>query len=1159
MTVATDPPGPRQRTPLAVVLVPALGLALAPAPRAGAQAAARVPGLPDLGAEWRWVDFGAEAGLPAGGVQEMVEVDTVPWVRAATGVAWYDGFQWRPATVDGVPLAGQATSLALNGTGVLVVEGGRVYRGDVGGFAPVAVDGLGPRDRPVRAIPIGDGTLILTTDGAIPAAWRVRDGRASRIEGLPRLVDARSLWLTRAGHAWLDTREGVWEWTGSTWVARDPLKSADRLGSLVVEGPSGLGFLYRGGHEDDGGLFRFRDGGPLAREAEEGDNVLWSGDVSASDVAILAYETGDVRAYSHGAWHSLTLPPSRGSGVRFVHISPSGDLWFGSGRGLHLYRRSRSRWSVIRAPFPSPTNRINGILVDRDTSMWLATGGGVLRHSRSGASSWMVSAGGVPLAGLTGIAQGGDGSIWLTSGSTFQGAVRWSGKTWTHLGTAEGLDVGHVHRVFTAPDGTLWMASLGRPDGTGAGVYRRLADGTVDDVTARLRMPRERTYAVAWGPEGTTWVAGAGGLHRIRGDSVRDYPDPVGAAGDRAALWDVAVDGSGHPWVAFNPAGSRGIGFLDDDGSFRSLLPPGPDAVRRVWSLLFDVDGSLWVGTEGGVLSYRDGTWARFDEATGLPSVNVWPLALHPDDLLIGTKGGGLVAMNRGEAHDPPPRLVVDRITVDRPSATLRFAALSYWGELPASAVEARHRLDGGAWTGWSTSRQEVFGNLGPGSHTVEVQAKGLYGQLSAPEAATFQVPLPLPLRPGFALPVGTLLVLLAATGVAAARRRRRHGVELMEREERLRELVETAPDAIGILDMARRRFVDANENALALLGLSRERLPEVHPERLGPARQPDGTASREMFLSLVDRALAGEVCVSPWTVVNAAGEAVPCEIRLARLTSGRAPLVRVSLVDMRESLAAERRRAELEEQLRQSQKLEAVGQLTGGVAHDFNNLLTVIRGNLELLDEETHLDPESRGLVTGALEAAERSARLTQRLLAFSRRQTLAPEPLDPRSLLHGLEELFRRSLGETIRLAIDVHPGTWEVLVDRAQLENALLNLVVNARDAMPAGGTIVIEACNVPREELEGPESDRLPPGDYVRLSVVDDGTGMSADVLDRVFDPFFTTKPVGKGTGLGLSMVYGFIAQSGGTVTVDSVVSEGTAVNLVLPRAEPQDAG
>jgi len=246
--------------------------------------------------------------------------------------------------------------------------------------------------------------------------------------------------------------------------------------------------------------------------------------------------------------------------------------------------------------------------------------------------------------------------------------------------------------------------------------------------------------------------------------------------------------------------------------------------------------------------------------------------------------------------------------------------------------------------------------------------------------------------------------------------------------------------------------------------------------------------------------------------------------------------------------------RKQAEEALRQAQKIEAIGQLTGGIAHDFNNLLAVVMGNLELLRKRLPQDERMARLVESALEGAQRGAALTQRLLAFARRQDLRPAPVDVPVLVRGMTDLLQRSLGPTVRVRTHFPLHLPPAQVDANQLEMALLNLAVNARDAMPEGGALDIMA-----EEIDSPAAlpDGLPPGRYVKLSLADSGHGMDPDTLARASDPFFTTKGLGKGTGLGLSMVQGLAAQSGGKLVLQSNVGEGTNVQLYLPIAAQVD--
>ncbi len=257
--------------------------------------------------------------------------------------------------------------------------------------------------------------------------------------------------------------------------------------------------------------------------------------------------------------------------------------------------------------------------------------------------------------------------------------------------------------------------------------------------------------------------------------------------------------------------------------------------------------------------------------------------------------------------------------------------------------------------------------------------------------------------------------------------------------------------------------------------------------------------------------------------------------------------------------ITAEREQAEAlaqaQEALRQSQKMEALGQLTGGIAHDFNNLLTGIIGSMDIVRRRL---ASGRGgdvdrFIDAATTAAQRAAALTHRLLAFARRQSLDAKPADVNALVAGMEDLLHRTLGEDVELATVLHAGLWSALADANQLESALLNLAINARDAMPSGGRLTIETADARLDEAYARAQDDVAAGEYVAISVSDTGTGMAPEVVDKAFDPFFTTKPIGQGTGLGLSMIYGFAKQSNGHVRIYSEVGQGTTVKLYLPRA------
>lgn len=369
--------------------------------------------------------------------------------------------------------------------------------------------------------------------------------------------------------------------------------------------------------------------------------------------------------------------------------------------------------------------------------------------------------------------------------------------------------------------------------------------------------------------------------------------------------------------------------------------------------------------------------------------------------------------------------------------------------------------------------------------------------------------------------------------------------------------------------------FVQVVDMQFRLIAINGAAVQEF--ERIFDVRPKVGDHLLELFQDLPEhrsavravwsRALAGEefVAVDEFGDVSRNRRFYEMRFSVLRDATGEQIGAYQFAYDVTDRLREQARLREAEEALRQSQKMEAVGQLTGGIAHDFNNLLTGIMGSLEMLQTRLRQGRFSDvdRYVAAAQGASKRAAALTHRLLAFSRRQTLDPKPTDVNRLAMGMEELVRRTVGPQITLEVVTAAGLWPALIDSPQLESALLNLCINARDAMPEGGRITIETANKWLDDRAARERD-LPPGQYISLCVTDTGTGMTPDVIEHAFDPFFTTKPIGQGTGLGLSMVYGFARQSGGQVRIYSELGEGTTMCLYFPRhyvgeAEAVDPG
>jgi len=360
-----------------------------------------------------------------------------------------------------------------------------------------------------------------------------------------------------------------------------------------------------------------------------------------------------------------------------------------------------------------------------------------------------------------------------------------------------------------------------------------------------------------------------------------------------------------------------------------------------------------------------------------------------------------------------------------------------------------------------------------------------------------------------------------------------------LETQARFRFLFANNPLPMWVYDLDTLRFLEVNHTASMKYGYSSEEFAEMSISDIRPiedvGRLIENVETRQTALQQS----------GPWRHRKKDGGIITVEIssHILNWDGRRAALVVAEDITERKNL---------EQQLRQAQKMEAVGRLTGGISHDFNNLLGIIMGNLDLLMERVGNDAESAELAREALEGAQRGAELTKRMLAFARMQPLQPKIVDLNEILPGMTAMLQRTLREDISVDMAPVSGLWPARCDKSQVEDAILNLAINARDAMPHGGKLLIETANACLDEEYAMRHADVTAGDYVMLAVTDSGTGMAPDVIERAFEPFFTTKPAGQGTGLGLSMVYGFARQSGGHVKIYSELGHGTTVRLYLPR-------
>lgn len=1145
-----------------------LGALIGPTPLVAQTTATQTTPI-DFDLPWAWVDFEPEGIFPSDPVREMLEIGDTLWLRTDHSVQWFDGFRWHNLGADGGLPEGRVTGLATGPEGsLLVATGGHVYVGGTGGLTPLRRTAeVETRWVIVRAFMVGEGMLLTgrsrMNDRGEVDVLHMTGSDERVVTPTPGTARSETIW-NNAGTVYLDTEPGIMRWAGDGFELVEAATSPRYQASAFSSQP-GSALMAVGDFLEGSWLLDLPDSGPATRIPIDGNDAVMSLTRTADGLVLAVHENGSVRLYQDGSWTRVSLPHHHRNAIHFIYADRAGDIWFSKDEGLHLFRRTLRRWTMIEYPDLDPRNRVNALLIAGDQSLWIGTHDGAVRHESNGSVAWIREVDGMRVGPVTGLTEDTKGRVWLTGGAELVGALRFEEGRATYFGEDEGFEGGRVHAAFASSDGSVWLAALGRPPAAeGAGVYR-IGESGVERWMDPERSLDARAFAFAEGPDGSYWFGTTKGIVRFQDDEWATWGrqqgvgSPAGAGAISSRVFMILPTGDGGAWFSYGPDSDGGLGRLHADGTVEHFTTADGLPGNRIQEIALDPSGEMWITTEGGVARYADGNWAVFDGKTGLNPVEAWPIEFGGNSVVIGTKGGVQI-LNRAEETGPPPQVeLLGPIAVDGGALRARWRARSYRGGMPSERVQVRTRFDDDPWSDWGTTG-EIWttsdeGALSLGRHTLEIQAKGLHGQLSEPIVQAFALPYPLFLRPVFFGPVGGLGIALILLGMSARRRRIYSAAAIQASEQRFRALVESAPYAIAIFDADRGRFVSANESAVELLGLRWADGAQPSLDDVGFGSSSDVLGARETPVRISDRveeALQGGRPTFEWTLHRPRHADVPVEIRLARFPSQEGNLVRFSVLDVTERKSAENYRDSLEEQLRQSQKLEAVGQLTGGVAHDFNNLLTVICGNLELLLDSRGSDDEVHELATGALEAASRSSLLTARLLAFSRRQALDTQPVDLVSLTKGLLDLLRRSLGETVEIETRFERNLGQALVDPSQLEHAIINLAVNARDAMGDGGKLLIEAANASLnvEEVVKHGSSVT---SFVVLSITDTGMGMTEETKARAFDPFFTTKEVGKGSGLGLSMVYGFVRQSGGFVNIHSRPGQGTTVELYLPRA------
>lgn len=1093
--------------------------------------------------QWRWVRFTTESGLPTNDVKLVTQTrDGTIWAGTFYGLAWFDGYRWnRLGPESGVPEGRLLNMRVFSQDSLLVVADGRLYLGGKQGFEqiPLIVNGS---EQNVYAVAEFENSKILILANKL--LYLYHNGTISEYSPFPDIragqISITSLWRTRRG-PWLSSLTGLYQRIGDKWVRRLDVPTGYvefRPPRENVRGPTFIYGVYPSSLS--GSWILDDDNPPLNLRFEEEWGAIIGEDVGPLGDILTLYNIGGAKALVDGEWIDVQLGRVNTNSVNGIKYDSLGNLWVGTSEGLYLHRRHSELWKRIRFPIGDPRNSISAILKRTDGTIWFGTSRGVVKYSTDGSPEYIEEINNITLGNVSGLVEDLDGNIWISSGVNYGGVFRWDGNRWEHFGPDDGLTAAKIHKIDIDRQGRLWFLGLGEKfPGPGAedapqpGAFV-FSNGQFDNLNTEDGLLHGRVYSFAEDDTGALWFGTFGGLSRLDGEEWTHWT--VDDDKYMEAVYSICIDNNNRVWFAHH---GTGLGYLEDEKLHYMKMSEGLISTN-VWDVKIDDQDRLWISTWSGIAFYEDESWISFSTLSGLSNSRVWPILPVDNQIYIGTVGTGVDILDLSVATAGNPIVDVSDAAFDGRDAILHWQAFSYNGELEPLQIDTRFKLNEEPWSEWSRLREIRIEDLTPGDYTFTVQARGMLGSYDKTGyTLAFTAATPFYFSPPFLLPIGLLLFVSIYLWTDMRKRRKEYIAELFESEERYRTLFDSSPFGIAIHDVDTLLFT--NIAGAKLLGF----------------RDPEEAHGRP---------LADHMSIDDWDMVQAylsqgAGEndRIPLrEISLFRKDRSEInteweviPYMYMGLPAFLSVFIDVTDRKHLEAQLLQSQKMQAVGVLAGGIAHDFNNLLTAISGYSEVMLESMKKRDQNRVLIEEILMAADRATALTNQLLVFSRQEVIDTKILDLTSIIGDMAGMLKRLIGENVNLAIDFDPDLNNINADQGQIEQLIMNLVLNSRDAMPGGGNITIKACNIVLDEKENRKDYELNPGQYVMVSVSDTGSGIPEDIRNRIFEPFFTTKEPGRGTGLGLATVHGIVQRFGGDIRVEDTADGGTCFKVLFP--------
>jgi ligand-binding sensor domain-containing protein len=630
------------------------------------------------------------------------------------------------------------TDADSSGSGVFLRANPNLYFGGKNGMWRLPLNNVS------RVYPLGPRTALAISDST-PIIYK--NGKVYPLDPAP-LEHGRciNMWYPPGGSIWINTEKGLYRVIDGIWklviaASREPfyvVKVCETPSHEVVTAIR-TPYYMRGIWEWSG------DGEPRRRKSHL-DDVVKCLDMDDSGRVIVAYHSGEVEYRDEHGWRSLPGFTQRFPDMADFQYRSDGNLIIMTNEAAYLYRTDLSRWTYIRHEKRGPWDRINDLLLTTSKVLWTATAAGVEFRKPDGTSRSFSAIDGEPLYEITGLAEDRDGGVWISSGSTITGAYRWNGSRWTHFAITSDSAAVHFHRIKKDKEGNLWFMGIPTasiyPDGSylsnrdGPGAYI-LRNGKFEHWGVEQGLLSGKVYTFGQASDSAYWFGFSGGLSRWKNGTWEHWTTPIGFSAQGA--FALAIDHRDRVWIANR---SESIGLLDRTKGLSYFTEEDGLSGGEIWDVAIGDSDEVWAGTNNGLSCYSHGEWTTFDVSYGLSKNEVWPVAVHGDDIYAGTAGEGVAVLHR-ERNTPPPIIKADSAIVQDRQALVAWKAFAYWSETPPSDVLTRSRLDSGGWTSWSNHHQWTANTLLSGHHILQIEAKGAEGNLSLPVAVAFVIPPP--------------------------------------------------------------------------------------------------------------------------------------------------------------------------------------------------------------------------------------------------------------------------------------------------------------------------------------------------------------------------------------------------------------------------------